>query len=60
MIDFTIIIFLFPIKEKENDPVIYYLFQNFSILLAMITTIISGLIYAIKINNYTKKKNGKN
>ncbi len=30
MIGFTIIFFLFPIKEKENDQVIYYLFQNFS------------------------------
>lgn len=60
MIGLLMIFFLFPIKEKENNQIIYYLFQNFFIFLATSTTIISGFIYAIMITKCTKKKNAKN
>ena len=60
MVGLLIIFFFFPIKENENHLIVYYLFQNFFIFLATMATIVSALIYAIKINNWTKKKNGKN
>lgn len=60
MLGLTIIFFLFPIKERENSLIIYYLFQNFFIFLATSATTISGLIYAIEITKCTAIKNAKN
>ena len=60
MVGLTIIFFIFPIKEKESVIIVYYLLQNFFIFSATSATIISGLIYAIKITKCTKIKNGKN
>ncbi len=60
MLGLIIIFFLLPIKEKENNPIIYYLFQNFFLFLATSATTISGLIYAINITKCITTKNGKN